>query len=242
MFSSIVRGQVTFGQSITLASSTANLPLNDSLIGSTFLATMGTIYRLYRFKEVHVRLLPGANSTIVSCTYLPTSSAGTNDPTTLAANESTWFCATLQFGQTVGNVSQMRLSQKAMKGLTDWYVTKADSDDSNIDNQGTLYFASGDATAQFFVILTVSYEFKAPADSAVLDLLALRERSLKTLSETHVLNAHAGLFWSSQDVEKPKKKRTKKKKATSTLSSATLSQFPKSSGMPITSQGRTMAS
>lgn len=235
---SITKGTICFTSSVTLSAAAGLIILSDVAIGSSTLATLGGIYRLYRWKRVQITLAPtatGSPSSLVSCSFVP-GTAGMAPPASLATNEAEHMCYLPIEGTFLPEERfTMTLTWADMKGLTNWFMTDNDGTDVNLEGPGTLFFTSADVDAIFTVLFKVEYEFKAPTDAAIISLLTISDRIANqsqkaSLSDLHIARNHQTLLKPAPDISElmaPTIKKTNVASSASTLALRSQPRAPK---------------
>ena len=169
-----ISGRVSSLKNYAFSSGQFEIHVNDQLNAVT--ASLGLIYRLYRYTRVKVTLLP-INSEIVTVGYI----AGA--PITSASN---WvnFCAEYIMGcNLVTSVPQsFVVPVESLRTDHNWFVTQGDAAEDSAEIIGSIcgFSSNASSTANVQMIIEVDYEFKGVGDATSIAALPASNTSRKT--------------------------------------------------------------
>ncbi len=129
-------------------------------------ATLGTVYRYWRFTEFSIEVLPGVSAAL-TFQYVPggaTAVLGTLDFVMEGSH-----AQMITPSNTNGRI--IRLNKADLVQNQPWFITERDATDAFNDIIGSIQFEG--ATAETFAYrLCITYEFKEPLDNELIALVA----------------------------------------------------------------------
>ena len=162
--SRVIKIHTEFMLSVTLSSGAASLSLSEATALSVDLASLGDLYRMFRFTGMSIEF-PAPNWTtgvFLSCYFVPSAVAGSSTFDNVEANRVVLVSA----NQTVPSRGSWTRAQ--MGSVVPWFLTNAAATDPSLEVQGVLNFqTSSSSTEVIYFKLSIDAEFKDLFDPGV---------------------------------------------------------------------------